>query len=369
MKLLIVTQDFPPLHGGIQTYMGALAAQFATEVEELHVLAPQEEGAQAWDAQQNFQVHRVAMPSSFLVAGLWPKLGSLIRAKGIEAVLFAQWFPALAMPRIQGVRVGVIAHGREYLNHPLGALGLKLMPWALNKADVIIPNSNRTALLVPAAFKHKIRVVHPGVDSRKFSPASPDQILALKHKWGLDPQGQYLTVLTRLVPRKGIDTLIQTFNLLAPKHPQLQLLIGGKGPDLERLQQLHQASPYADRIRFLGRIEDEDLNAFYGMGLFCLLSREEKKDIEGFGLVLAEAASCGAAVVCARSGGMPEAVLEHQSALVVPPMDPHSSAEQISTLLEDPQRLQDYQRQGREFALKLSWEKCAQQILQSLSPN
>lgn len=366
MRTLLVTQDFPPLHGGIQTYMAEIAPILNQKCPFFAVIAPREPGSETWDAQQDYPIQRVNVHSSFLVLRLWPLLNRWIKKHRIERVLFAQWFPALALFKPKGVRVGIIAHGREYLNHPLGKFGLGLMKFALSKADYIFPNSHRTATLVPREFQHKITVCHPGVNTQQFKPAAMSEIEALRRKWEIPPDAQVLCVLTRLVPRKGVDSLIQVFAKIAARNPHLHLLIGGKGPDQERLESIAQQIPEQDRIRFLGRVEDGDLNAFYGLGLFCLLSREESKDIEGFGLVLAEAQACGAAVVCARSGGMPEAVIEDETALIVPPLDIEQSAERIAALLAHTEKIEAMKINGRQFAEQLSWERCVDQMIKVL---
>lgn len=363
MRLLLVTQDFPPETGGIQSYMGNLARAIAPSCEDFAVVAPtSSKSSPEHDASFGFPVQRIAIHSSWLVLPLLARLRGIARAHGSTHVLYAQWFPALAGRLLPtSVKQAVIVHGRELLRHPLGSAGLALAGPTLARMDAVIPNSRHTAsLLPPAVASDRVHVVHPGVDAVRFAPPSPESVASLRVRLGIAPDAPVVSCLTRLVPRKGVDTLVDSARILRERVPNAVVLIGGSGPDRPRIEDRIRQSGAGDAIRLVGRVPDEDLSAFLSLGVFALLSREEPRDVEGFGMVLAEAQSCGAPVVAARSGGMPEAV-GPGAGTVVPPDDPSAAADAFVELL-NPERRAACAQAGIAHAATLGWDSRAREI-------
>jgi len=349
--------------------MGHLARALSPLCERLEVVAPHPAPPRvAEDGNLPFRVHRIAFHSSWLVLPLLARLPSIVRSCGATHVLYAQWFPALAGRRLpSSVRQASIVHGRELLNHPLGRAGLALAGPTLARLDAVIPNSRRTAELLPAAVpRDRVHVVHPGVDGALFAPLSEARREAFRERLGIAPGTPVVTCLTRLVPRKGVDTLVEAAAILREHRPDVQVLVGGGGPDRPRLEDKIRQLGLGGTVRLLGRIDDDDLPAFLSSGVFTLLSREETRDVEGYGMVLAEAQSCGAPVVAARSGGMPEAVGPGAGRIVAP----DSPAEAASALLElmDPQVRDACGRAGVLHAAGLDWPSRARAILAILEP-
>lgn len=361
MRLLLVTQDFPPETGGIQSYMGHLARSLAPLCEDLVVVAPRSR-REPDAATASLRVVRIGIHSSWLVLPLLTRLPDLVKEHRSTHVLYAQWFPALAGLRLpREVVQGCIVHGRELLNHPLGNLGLALARPVLASMRVVIPNSTHTSSLLPAGIDpSRIHVVHPGVDASLFHPPSPEDLARVRARYGLHPETKVVTCLTRLVRRKGVDTLLEAAAILRDRMPGIQVLVGGNGPDRVRLETRINELALTETVRLPGRIDDRDLPAFLSLGVFTLLSREEKRDVEGFGMVLAEAQSCGARVVAARSGGMPEAV-GPGAGLLVPPDDPEAAAQAYASLLSrDPSA--EPSPEGIAFASTLDWASRARTV-------
>lgn len=363
MRLLLVTQDFPPETGGIQSYMGSLAKAIAPLCEDFAVVAPSAPSTLASDdTRMAFPIHRLGIHSSWLVLPLFVRLRGLVAEQRATHVLYAQWFPAMAgrvLP--SSVRQASIVHGRELLRHPLGSTGLAFAGPTLARLDAVIPNSGRTAsLLPPAVPRGRVHVVHPGVDGARFAPPSPESVSALRSRLGIPQGAPVVTCLTRLVPRKGVDTLVDAAVALRHLVPDAVVLVGGSGPDRDRIEERIRSAGAGGFVRLVGRIPDGELSAFLSLGVFTLLSREEPRDVEGFGMVLAEAQSCGAPVVAARSGGMPEAVGEG-AGLVVPPDDPAAAAAAFAELLR-PERRAECAQAGIVHATKLDWASRAREI-------
>jgi len=368
VKLLLVTQDFPPETGGIQSYMGNLARAIAPSCEDFAVVAPTSPRLRpGHERSLGFPVHRIAIHSSWLVLPLLARLRGIVRAHGTTHVLYAQWFPALAGRLLPAsLKQTAIVHGRELLRHPLGAAGVAMAGPTLARLDAVFPNSRHTASLLPGGVRpERVHVVHPGVDGARFAPPLPESVTSLRARLGLAPETPVVTCLTRLVERKGVDTLVASARSLRERVPGAVLLIGGSGPDRPRIEGLIRQSGCGDSVRLLGRIDDEDLPAFLSLGVFTLLSREESRDVEGFGMVLAEAQSCGAPVVAARSGGMPEAV-GPGAGLVIPPDDPAAAAAAFEELFR-PERRAACAKAGIAHAATLDWPSRARQILSILT--
>lgn len=360
VRLLVVTQDFPPALGGIQTYLGRLCEALHPLCDSLVVVAPGGLPETAHDRQLPFPVHRVGIHSSWLVAALPWHLPRIVAAERPSHVLYAQWFPAVA-PRLT-LPCATIVHGRELLNHPLGRLGLRLAPATLRRMDAVIPNSRATAGLLPEGMRpDRIHVVHPGVDLQRFQPPTDLDRERFRKKWGIPAGAPVVVTLARFVPRKGIDTLIEAVALLKSVHPDIRLIIAGEGPDRSRLGGIVSAHGLTESVLFLGRIPREDMPSLLSLGVFALLSRQTERDVEGFGMVLAEAQACGAPVVGAASGGMPEAIGPGAGS-VVPPDDPRAAAAALLRYIEDPTLRAQAASAGIEFSKTLSWESRAREF-------
>lgn len=363
MRILVVTQDFPPLTGGIQSYMGSICQNLHPLCERLCVVAPGSSSEVATDSGRPFPVRRIRIHTSWLALPLLSQLPEIVRMERATHVLYAQWFPALAGIRLpREVKQISIAHGRELLKNPLGRLGLALSGSVLRRMDAVIPNSRATANLLPRGIRpERIHVVHPGVDCSALRPPTRSDMERFRSRQGLSPNTPVVTTLARLVARKGIDTLIESVGILRARMPEAKLLVGGSGPDMPRLAEMVRRSGLTESVKFVGRIPTEDMSSFFGVGVFALLSRQTATDVEGFGMVLAEAQACNAPVLAARSGGMPEAV-GADAGIIVEPDSAFQAAKALETLLSDPQLRTRMGVQGRKFAESLSWESRAEKF-------
>ncbi len=368
MRLLLVTQDCPPHTGGIQSYVANLAKRLPAYCEDFALIAPGTPSRRKQNGEESssFDIYRLPIHSSWLALELWPFLGHIAHKRHSTHILYAQWFPAwnrLGLPR--HVHRACLVHGRELLHHPLGRIGLSYARGTFQRLDAIIPNSQHTAALLPDGIDHnRVHIVYPGVDLKRFRPPCMQDCLALRQKFNLG-DAPVITCLTRLVPRKGVDTLLRSFALLRERLPQARLLIGGDGPDLSRLQHLHANLNLGDSALFIGRLHSEELSPFLSLGVSTLLSRETRSDVEGFGMTIAEAQACGAPVVVAQSGGMPEA-LGDGAGILVPPDDLEATAQAFYELLTDPARCQKMSEIGRQFAASLDWESRTRAIIRIL---
>ena len=183
-------------------------------------------------------------------------------------------------------------------------------------------------------------VIPPGVDTHAIVPLEAAERRAARARLGLPSRGPLVVSVSRLVPRKGMDVLIEAAGRLAVSYPDLVVAIGGHGRELERLRRLADRSPAT--VRLLGAVSDEDRAALLGgADVFVMACRNRWLGLEqeGFGIVFLEAAAAGVPQIAGASGGAPEAVLDGVTGLVVgSPGDPGAVAEALRSLLADPAR-------------------------------
>jgi phosphatidyl-myo-inositol dimannoside synthase len=208
------------------------------------------------------------------------------------------------------------------------------------------------------------------VDTERFHPLDADQRAAGRVRFGLPVEGRLVVSLSRLVPRKGMDTLIRAAAILAPSRPDLTVAIGGSGRDRERLARL-VASTGAP-VRLLGRISHDDLPILYGCAdIYAMLCRNRWVGLEqeGFGVVFLEAAAAGVPQVAGDSGGAAEAVVDGETGFVVgDPGDPETVAEALARLLDDPDLRTRMALTGRERVLAgYRYDDLAQRLGAALS--
>ncbi|MEO8139057.1 MAG: glycosyltransferase family 4 protein [Gemmatimonadota bacterium] len=376
MRLLLVTKDFPPDVGGIQTYCAEIAQRFVGRCESFAVVAPRVAGYEATDAALPFDVVRIpGSRSSFAPA----VLAHLSRLKGrfrFNVVLGAQWqsaWAAVAGRHLLGpYAVCAAVHGREVLTMHYAHLGASALydrarRYTMGAVDRLFPGSNYALQLVreKAIAYRSAEVVNYGCNIERFEPRGGAE---KRRELGLEGR-QVLLTLSRLVPRKGIDTVLEALPAIASAVPGVQYIIAGGGPDRSRLEQLAERLGVTARVRFLGLVPDETITPLLSMAdLFVMPAREERPDVEGFGLVFLEANACGTAVIGSTSGGISDAVVDGQTGLLVPPGAPGPLADATIRLLNDSELRHRLGQAGRARVLRdFTWERMAVQLSASMS--
>jgi phosphatidylinositol alpha-1,6-mannosyltransferase len=371
----MVSQDFPPRTGGIETYACELAARLLPHCEQLEVVCPDAPGAAAIDARLPFRVQRIASSSNALPARAAPHIVRSVERDGFDVVFHTQWqtAPVGALLRRSGrLRTLAIAvHGKELLLRPLARVAPlqraydQLRASVLESADVVLPVSEFSAELLRREVSQRARstVVSNGVDAQRLSGGDGQ---AFRARHGL--AGRVLLTVARLVPRKGIDSVIACLPALLREAPDALYAVVGAGPDEARLRALASQLGVAGRVRFLGRIGDDELADCYAAAdVFVLAARDEPDSVEGFGLVLLEASAAGRPCVATRAGGMAEAVRDGVTGLVVPAGDAVALTGALARLLSDRELARELGEAGRRHATgEGSWERTAQRVLEAL---
>ncbi|MGV9912064.1 glycosyltransferase family 4 protein [Streptomyces tendae] len=360
-KTLIVTNDFPPRPGGIQAFLHNMALRL--DPERLVVYAStwkrSREGIEAtaaFDAEQPFTVVRDRTTMLLPTPGATRRAVGLLREHGCTSVWFGAAAPlglmAPALRKAGAERLVATTHGHEAGWAQLPA-ARQLLRRIGESTDTITylgeyTRSRIAGALTPEAAARMVQLP-PGVDEKTFHPASGgDEVRA---RLGLTERPVVVCV-SRLVPRKGQDTLIRAMPRILAAEPDAVLLIVGGGPYERDLRRLAEETGVAASVHFTGAVPWSELPAHYGAGdVFAMPCRTRRGglDVEGLGIVYLEASATGLPVVAGDSGGAPDAVLDGETGWVVRGEDPNESADRITTLLADPQLRRRMGERGRTW--------------------
>ncbi|WAL95036.1 glycosyltransferase family 4 protein [Streptomyces sp. Je 1-369] len=374
-KTLIVTNDFPPRPGGIQAFLHNMALRL--DPERLVVYASTwkrgREGAEAtaaFDAEQPFQVVRDSTTMLLPTPRVTRRAVSLLREHGCTSVWFGAAAPlglmAPALRKAGATRLVATTHGHEAGWAQLPA-SRQLLRRIGDSTDTITylgeyTRSRIAAALSPAAAGRMVQLP-PGVDEKTFHPGSGGD--AVRARLGLTDRPVVVCV-SRLVPRKGQDTLILAMPRILSAEPDAVLLIVGGGPYEKDLRRLAAETGVADSVRFTGAVPWSELPAHYGAGdVFAMPCRTRRGglDVEGLGIVYLEASATGLPVVAGDSGGAPDAVRDGETGWVVRGAAPEEAADRIVALLGDAELRSRMGEQGRAWVEeRWRWDTLAENL-------
>jgi phosphatidyl-myo-inositol dimannoside synthase len=371
-KVLIVTNDFPPRRGGIQSFVHALAARLPAGT--VTVYAPAWAGAAAYDARQPFPVIRHPGSLMLPVPSVARRAAGILAAHDCDTVLFGAAAPlGLLAPGLRAAgarRIVAVTHGHE--------AGWAALPGARSllrrigdQVDVVtyLGEYFRVRLaraLSPEAARRMVRLA-PGVDTTTFRPGAGGA--AIRQRLGLAGRPVVLCV-SRMVPRKGQDTLLRAWPQVRSAAPGTAggpvLLLVGDGPYRAELGRLAGKLGVAGSVVFTGPVSWEDLPAYYDAGdIFAMPCRTRRRglDVEGLGIVYLEASAAGLPVIGGDSGGAPDAILPGESGYVVPGGDVTAVASRLTGLLADPAAAADMGQKGMAWVQReWRWELVAERL-------
>ncbi|MDQ3573718.1 MAG: glycosyltransferase family 4 protein [Actinomycetota bacterium] len=339
MTHLLVTNDFPPKVGGIQSYLWELWRRLPPD--QVTVLTTAHPQSSSFDADQGFRIVRSRQRLLLPTPQLLRQVRELADEVDAGVVLFDPALPlGMLGPRLDRP-YAVILHGAEVTVPARLPGSSRALAWIIRGARHIIAASgyaqSEGRRLMGDAMP-PTTLVPPGVDPERFRPLSPKQRDKARVDLGLDPDGCVVVSVSRLVPRKGMDALIGAAAHLAPAHPDVTVAIAGSGRDRARLERM--VTRLEAPVRLLGAVPDDQLPALYGCGdVFAMVCRERwgGLDQEGFGIVFLEAAACGVVQVAGASGGAGDAVVDGETGLMVAePGKPERVAAALDRLLGDP---------------------------------
>ena len=337
MKHLLVTNDFPPKVGGIQNLLWEWWRRLPPD--SFAVLTSPHEGAESFDAAQVFEIRRVREPWLLPHPLMVGRINQMAREIGADFVVLDPAVPlGIVGPRLE-LPYMVVLHGAEVTVPGRLPLSRIVLSRVLKNAEHIIAAGEYPAEEARRAGGDAlpITVIPPGVDTQRFRPLSDEERQTARREFGVSDDAEMIVGVSRLVPRKGFDTLIEVAAALRVSRPRLQVLIGGGGRDAKRLQKL--IDKLGAPVRMLGRVSDEQLPRLYGcadVSAMLCRSRWGGLEQEGFGIVFSEAAACGVPQIAGKSGGAADAVLDGLTGKVVQnPSDIDQVSNTVSQLLND----------------------------------
>ncbi|PKZ66501.1 alpha-(1-2)-phosphatidylinositol mannosyltransferase [Gordonia terrae] len=372
-RTLLLTNDFPPRPGGIQSYLQNLVDLLPPE--DVVVYAPRWRGDshEEFDAAAEYRVYRhpttLMLPTPFVAR----RAADIVRREQISTVWFGAAAPlavlAPAMRRAGAQRIIASTHGHE--------VGWSMLPGARQvlghigrHTDVITFVSRYTRGRFASAFGARAALEHlpPGVDTGRFAP---DPVLRQRFRERLD-LGERPTILclSRLVPRKGQDVLIRALPLIRRTIPDATLVIVGGGPYGKTLRDLAADTGVAGDVVFTGSVPADELAAYHNIAdVFAMPSRTRGRglDVEGLGIVYLEASASGVPVVAGLSGGAPETVEEGVTGTAVDGTDVDAVALAILSILSDRAAAAEMGRAGRRYVVEnWQWSQMAARLRQLL---
>lgn len=364
-RLLLLSSEFPPGPGGIGTHAYQLARHLTARGWAVTVVTAQEyapaAARAAFNGRQPFAVvplpARAGGPATAAAARL-RTIGRAIRAARPDLLLAtgrrALWLAAVLGP-LYRLPVVAVGHGSEF--HSDSAVARLLTGRAIAGAAAVVAVSDYTAGLVRAAGRpRRLLVIPNAADGDRFGPISAP---LLPRSPALEPMAGQKVLLTvgRVGDRKAQDVVIRALPRVLAAHPDVVYVMAGIPEKQAAFTALAQELGVAHAVCFTGAVDDDALPALYNRAdLFVLVSRRTAGgDVEGYGIVVQEAALCGLPAVVSRGCGLTEAIREGETGVSVPPDDPEATAAAIVVLLDDADARTRMGRRARELAARATW--------------
>ncbi len=351
---LLVTNDFPPKVGGIQSYLWELWRRLPAE--STTIMCTPHDGSAAFDAAQPMRVERSPEPVLLPYPWLAQRIRRLADEVSAELIILDPAVPLGIVGPWLGRPYGVVLHGAEVTIPGRLPVSRRVLAKVLNGASLVIAAGDYALAEAERCAGRSLPsvVIPPGVDPQRFAPLNDAARSAARARFGFAPDDVVIATVNRLVPRKGMHLLIDAVAELAVDHPRLRLVIGGTGRESANLAE--QIASTGAPAELLGRLPDADVPLLYGAAdLMAMLCHDRHRGLEqeGFGIVFLEAAAAGLAQVAGRSGGAAEAVADGVSGVVVQePTDPVAVRAAIESLIVDPANRRAMGRAARRRAVE-----------------
>jgi phosphatidylinositol alpha-1,6-mannosyltransferase len=341
---LLVTNDFPPKVGGIQAYLWELWRRldpdtFVVLTASSHPDAPAFDRSQAG---RGIRIERVSQRVLAPTPRLVRRIRETARRVGASLVVIDPAFPLGVIGPSLGLPYAVLLHGAEVAIPGRLPITRQIVAHVLEHSALVVSAGGYPAAAAARAVRRgtlpPVVEIPPGVDLGRFTPLGPDERARARADLGLPADGPLVASVSRLVPRKGMDVLIDAAVRLQPDFPDLTVAISGRGRDSDRLA--GRIAEHGAPVRLLGNLPDEDIPRLVGSAdIFAMLCRNRWLGLEqeGFGIVFLEAAAAGVPQVAGASGGAGEAVEDGRTGVVVRrPTDVGSATRALARLLTDP---------------------------------
>lgn len=373
-SILLVTNDFGPRAGGIETFVIGLLER-VPRGEVLVYTSTQENSEnfdQLWREKYEVQIIRdrakILLPTPRVVRNL----RKVIRQRNLETIWFGAaaplGFSARWLRKAGATHIVALTHGHE-------VWWSKIWPfsWAMKEiarsVDIAtyLGEFTRSAIAPRFSDPRKLIKIAPGIDTEHFKPRNVEN---LRKSLGLDNRPTIVCV-GRLVHRKGQDRLVEAMPAILKRFPDAALVFVGEGPHRAHLEKLVKVKKVEKFVQFIGRIQYINLPEYIAIGdVFAMPSRSRffGLEVEGLGIVYLEASACGLPVIGGDSGGAPDAVKHGETGFVVDGNDVEAITHRIIQLLADKKLRDEMGSAGRQWAIQeWSWERWSQAFNNALN--
>lgn len=372
-RTLIVTNDFPPRTGGIESFVLAMALRMPPDTVVVHTA--RQAGDRAFDATLPFEVVRDRSRLMVPTPAIARRSAQIARTRGCDRVWFGAAAPlGLMAPTLRraGVRRTIATtHGHEvWWSSVPGARSLLRAIGERNDVLTYLGEYCRTRIARPltAAARARMAQLTPGVDDTVFRPGCGGDAVRERHGLAGRP---VIVCVSRIVARKGQDVLVRALPAIRERVPGAALLLVGDGPHRSAIERLVTSLGLSDDVVLAGRVPWHQTPAYYDAGdVFCMPSRTRRFGLEpeALGICYLEAAATGLPVVAGDSGGAPDAVLDGENGYVVDGRSPHAVADRCAELLIDPQLRARLGARGREWVgQQWRWDDLAARLQRLLA--
>ena len=373
-SILLVTNDFGPRAGGIETFVIGLLER-VPRGEVLVYTSTQENSEnfdQLWREKYEVQIIRdrakILLPTPRVVRNL----RKVIRQRNLETIWFGAaaplGFSARWLRKAGATHIVALTHGHE-------VWWSKIWPfsWAMKEiarsVDIAtyLGEFTRSAIAPRFSDPRKLIKIAPGIDTEHFKPRNVEN---LRKSLGLDNRPTIVCV-GRLVHRKGQDRLVEAMPAILKRFPDAALVFVGEGPHRAHLEKLVKVKKVEKFVQFIGRIQYINLPEYIAIGdVFAMPSRSRffGLEVEGLGIVYLEASACGLPVIGGDSGGAPDAVKHGETGFVVDGNDVEAITHRIIQLLADKKLRDEMGSAGRQWAIQeWSWDRWSQAFNNALN--
>jgi len=370
----LLTTDFPPLLGGISNYLFNVYRQF--DLQQMTLIAPQHPDAERFDSGQGYGVSRFGaavdvrgLRGAWQIWRMYREAEKLVKRNRKLVLHCGHVNAAVAARKLKrhcGTPYLLWTHALEIMDDWLGGSIVA----AMLGAEFVVTNSEFTRAFVTSVGLPESRIVkiRPGADPDRFCPGLDCGELA--RRLGVASRPTLLTV-SRIVKAnryKGHDVVLRALARVRLEIPDVAYVIAGEGDDVDYLERVACECGVRANVIFAGRASEEELPLLYNAcDASILCSREDRGRrgilTEGFGIALVEASACGKPVIAGRSGGVPDAVREGVTGLLVDPGDSDAVAATIMKVLREPDLAKKLGANGREWVEKeMNWTRAADEF-------
>lgn len=373
-KVLIISLEFPPCVGGVATYAHDLAE--ALDPEKTVILAPAGNDAfttnkqkEDWDKGKKYKIIRKKLLFPRFIWPRWTRLlwhvWRTVRKEKIEVIFVQHVLPVgyagIVMKKLFKIPFLLFSHGTDLVAGTANIWKRKMVTMVSNNAEQIIFNSfslQSRYLRVLPQFEKKSFVLYPCPEPRFLESPPRSEIDNLRKQYALEGK-QILLSVSRLDEGKGFLYMIRYMPKILEQVPNLVWFIIGSGFKSNLIIDTIRTYNLQNIVRFVGEVPHKNLRPyFYTADIFVLLTHPDEGREEGLGLVFLEASAAGLPIVAGRSGGVPEAVLDGKTGIIVEATNEKQVVDSVLKLLQEKAYAHELGKAAKERMLKdFQWPK------------